>query len=52
MHVIAAGPSAEQGTLTQRQLDTQPAVLNDSFAGRSGCGAANTAFRFDLVDTT
>lgn len=52
VHVIAKGPRRADGYLTQAQVDRQMAVLNASFDGTSGPGAANTAFRFRLDKTT
>ncbi|QIK76695.1 zinc metalloprotease [Nocardioides piscis] len=52
-HVISAD------TLTRREqrrlsgmVEDQMTVLNDSFAGVTGAGAADTPFRFDLAKTT
>ena len=52
VHVIAEGVGVEDGYLSDKQVATQMKVLNDSFAGRKGPGAADTAFRFDLRGTT
>jgi hypothetical protein len=59
VHVIAEGyvtssprPGVGDGYLSDRQVATPMKVLNDSFAGEKGPGAANTAFRFDLRATT
>ncbi len=52
VHVIATGPSRAEGMLTDDDVAAQLQVLNDSFAGATGPGAANTPFRFDLVETT
>ena len=52
VHVIAKGTSRADGLLSQDEVDAQMQVLNDSFAGTAGPGGADTAFRFDLVETT
>ncbi len=51
VHVIAKGPTAADGQLTDAQVAAQMAVLNDGFAGK-GRDAAATPFRFVLSDTT
>ncbi len=51
-HVIRKGRIASDGNVTLKQIQSQIAVLNDSYGGATG-GAA-TAFRFQLagIDTT
>ena len=46
VHVIATGPTRAQGMLTDAEVAAQLEVLNASFAGTTGPGAANTPFRF------
>ena len=52
VHVIAKGTRKADGALSDQQVATQMEVLNDSFAGRSGPGAADTPFRFEHAGTT
>ena len=52
VHVIAKGPTRAEGYLSDREVAKQLAVLNASFAGTTGRDAADTAFRFSLVETT
>ena len=52
VHVIAKGTRKADGHLSAQQVAAQMDVLNASFAGTSGPGAADTAFRFTLIDTT
>ena len=52
VHVIAKGPTAADGQLTDAQVAAQMKVLSKSFNGTSGPGAADTAFRFTLAGTT
>ncbi len=52
VHVIAKGTERVDGNLSDEEVAAQMAVLNDSFAGRTGRGAAKTAFRFKVVKTT
>ncbi|MCW2606806.1 MAG: hypothetical protein JWO60_1499 [Frankiales bacterium] len=54
VHVIAKGPTAADGQLSDKQVRSQVAVLNAAFAG-SGAGArgaAATPFRFELTGIT
>lgn len=52
VHVVQKGPGVADGALTDTQVRAQVAVLNASFAGTTGRGAAKTPFVFDLVGTT
>ena len=52
VHVIAKGTRRADGNLSDKDVARQMGVLNDSFAGTTGPGAAATAFRFQLVETT
>lgn len=52
VHVIAKGPTAADGQLTDAQVAAQMKVLNDGFAGRGGRQAAVTPFRFALTGVT
>lgn len=52
VHVIATGPSRAQGMLSDAEVAAQVAVLNASYAGATGGGAAATPFRFVLRATT
>jgi hypothetical protein len=47
-HVLAKGLKTTDGQLTDRQVAAQMDVLNGSFAGANGPGAADTPFRFAL----
>ncbi|SCG63867.1 zinc metalloprotease [Micromonospora coxensis] len=52
-HMISDHPlSAAETTRFNTMIAAQMEVLNDSFAGRTAADAADTPFRFDLVDTT
>lgn len=52
IHVITAAalPTSERKEM-RRRANRQVKVLNQSFSGTTGAGAANTAFRFDRVRT-
>jgi hypothetical protein len=52
VHVIAKGTDRADGNLSDEEVAAQMAVLNASFAGATGPGAADTAFRFEVVETT
>ncbi len=52
VHVIATGMSRAEGNLSDAEVARQMKVLNASFAGTTGRGAADTAFRFRLAGTT
>ena len=52
VHVIAKGSKRIDGNLSDKEVAAQLAVLNASFAGTTGPDAADTAFRFRLVETT
>jgi hypothetical protein len=51
-HVVSAGPGIENGDVPTRMLRAQIDVLNESFAGATGVDAADTPFRFELMDVT
>ncbi|PVG82909.1 zinc metalloprotease [Nocardioides gansuensis] len=52
-HVISEAPlSRRESARKQKMVEDQMEVLNDSFAGLTGPGAADTAFRFELTKTT
>ncbi|SCG71381.1 zinc metalloprotease [Micromonospora halophytica] len=52
-HMISDHPLSEAETSRfNTMIAAQMEVLNDSFAGRTAADAADTPFRFDLVDTT
>lgn len=52
-HVISDhNLTAAERNRWQRLISAQMTVLNDSYAGQTADTAANTAFRFSLVDTT
>ncbi len=48
VHVITSG---SKGHLSSTTIARQISVLNTAYAGKSGTGAANTAFRFALSST-
>jgi hypothetical protein len=51
-HVITAtDPTAAQRSRLQTMVDDQMDVLNAAYAGDTAADAADTPFRFDLVDT-
>ena len=52
VHVIAKGTGRAEGNLSDEDVARQMAVLNASFAGTTGPGAADTPFRFRLAGTT
>jgi hypothetical protein len=52
VHVIAKGSKRADGNLSDKEIAAQLAVLNASFAGTTGPGAADTAFRFQHAGTT
>jgi len=52
VHVIAQGMTRAEGNLSDAEIAEQMAVLNRSFSGATGPGAADTAFRFRLAGTT
>lgn len=52
VHVIAKGPTAADGQLTDAQVASQIRVLNEGFAGKGGKEAAATPFQFVLTGTT
>jgi hypothetical protein len=52
VHVIATSRAREDGWLSDAEVEEQMDVLNASFAGTTGPGAAATPFTFDLVRTT
>lgn len=45
-------PTKAERTRTERMIAAQMDVLNAAFSGATAADAADTAFRFDLVDTT
>ena len=49
-HVVAAGTTADQGWVSDKQVRDQIAVLNSTYAGRRG--GVDTGFRFRLAGTT
>ena len=52
-HVVTAEqPTAADRARTERMIDAQVQVLNDSYSGATGDDAADTPFRFDLTHTT
>lgn len=52
VHVIQSGPGIAGGALTDTQVKAQMAVLDASFAGATGRGAARTPFTFALQGIT
>jgi hypothetical protein len=51
-HVVSKGSGIENGDVPTKMLRDQLDVLNASFAGAAGEGAANTPFRFTLMAVT
>ncbi|WP_249138589.1 zinc metalloprotease [Phycicoccus avicenniae] len=52
-HVISdVEPTADERTRTETMIEDQVEVLNASFSGETSPTAADSPFRFDLVDTT
>jgi Pregnancy-associated plasma protein-A len=51
-HVISKGTGIENGDVPMKMLRDQLEVLNESFAGAAGGGAADTPFRFSLSAVT
>lgn len=52
-HIISEAPLSGRETARKREMvSEQMDVLNDSFAGVTGPGAADTPFRFELTKTT
>jgi hypothetical protein len=51
-HVINKGAGVANGDIPDKMLRAQIDVLNASFAGATGPGAANTPFRFELAGVT
>jgi len=50
VHIIASGPSAEEGMVSDAQLEAQMQVLNSAYSGASG--GASTPFQFVIVGVT
>jgi hypothetical protein len=49
-HVIRSGTGADQGNISDAQIQDQIDVLNDSYSGATG--GADTGFRFNLAGVT
>ena len=49
-HVINKGTGVANGDVPQSMIDAQITVLNQSFAGQTGTGAAATSFSFTLAN--